>query len=99
MSIDMSALYPDLKPIDSPDDTRRRLLPALNRFGQNLLTKRECQVISQVLLGYSSKAIAARFSISVETVKLHRKHAYAKLNIKTQAELFHLFLESVVSGR
>ena len=99
MSLDMSTLFRDENPIDSPDNTRPLLLSALNRFGQNLLTKRECQVISQVLLGYSSKAIAARFLISMETVKLHRKHAYAKLNIKTQAELFHLFLESLVSGR
>ena len=76
-----------------------RLLSALERFGTSLLTKRECQVISQILLGYSSKTIAAKFSISVETVKLHRKHAYAKLNSKTQAELFHLFLESLVSER
>ena len=95
----MSLLYPDKNPINSPDNTRPQLLSALNRFGQNLLTKRECQVISQVLHGHSSKAIAAKYSISMETVKLHRKHAYAKLNIKTQAELFHLFLESLVSGR
>ena len=85
------------KLIDSAHDMRPRLLSALERFGTSLLTKRERQVINQILLGYSSKAIAARFSISVETVKLHRKHAYAKLNIKTQAELFHLFLESLVS--
>jgi len=86
----------DKKPIDSPHDMGLQILSALDRFGQNILTERECQVIGQVLLGYSSKSIAVKFSISVETVKLHRKHAYAKLNISSQAELFHLFLKSII---
>jgi DNA-binding CsgD family transcriptional regulator len=87
------------KSIESEHEIRPQLLSNLERFGQGLLTKRECQVISQVLLGYSSKTIAARFSISVETIKLHRKHAYAKLNVKTQAQLFHRFFESLVDGQ
>ena len=86
----------DKKPSDSTNNMGPQVLSALDRFGRSLLTKRECQVISQVLLGYSSKNIAVKFSISVETVKLHRKHAYAKLNISSQAELFHLFLQSII---
>jgi DNA-binding CsgD family transcriptional regulator len=86
----------DKKPIDSPHNMGPQILSALDRFGRSLLTKRECQVINQVLLGYSSKTIAVKLSISVQTVKLHRKHAYAKLHINSQAELFHLFLESVI---
>jgi hypothetical protein len=34
----------------------------------------------------------------VETVKLHRKHAYAKLEVSSQAELFYLFLDSLMSA-
>jgi hypothetical protein len=34
----------------------------------------------------------------METVKLHRKHAYAKLEVSSQAELFYLFLDSVMSA-
>ena len=78
---------------------RSRLRSALERFGTSLLTKRACQVINRILLRYSSKTISAKFPISAETVKLHRKQAYAKLNCKTQAELFQLFLESLVSER
>ena len=89
----------DKESIDSTHQMRPQLLSALERFGKSLLTQRECQVINQVLLGYSSKAIAEKLLINVETVKVHRKHAYAKLDIKTQAELFHLFLESLVSER
>ena len=33
----------------------------------------------------------------METVKLHRKHAYSKLEVSSQAELFYLFLDSVMS--
>ena len=31
-------------------------------------------------------------------MKLHRKHAYAKLQIGTQAELFHLFIDSLMKA-
>ena len=50
-----------------------------------------------ILQGYSSKAIAVRFKISVETVKLHRKNAYAKLDLGTQGELFNLFINSLMN--
>ncbi len=44
------------------------------------------------MLGYSSKGIAERLGITLGTVKNHRKHLYAKLQINSQAELFNLFL-------
>ena len=50
-----------------------------------------------MLHGHSTKSIASRLGISVETVKLHRKHAYAKLEVSSQAELFYLFLDSLMS--
>lgn len=78
---------------------RRHLHLALDDFGSSLLTDRETQVINLVLHGHSTKSIAARLKISVETVKLHRKHAYAKLEINSQAELFYLFLDSLMSAR
>jgi len=77
---------------------RARLHEALSAFGSSLLTERESQVINLVLQGHSTKTLAERLSISVETVKLHRKHAYAKLQVNSQAELFHLFLDSVMSA-
>lgn len=79
-------------------DLRARLHSALNAFGSSLLTDREAQVINLVLHGHSTKTVAEKLSISVETVKLHRKHAYAKLEISSQAELFYLFLDSVMSA-
>jgi DNA-binding CsgD family transcriptional regulator len=77
---------------------RARLHAALNAFGSSLLTERETQVINLVLHGHSTKTLAEKLSISMETVKLHRKHAYAKLEVSSQAELFYLFLDSVMSA-
>jgi len=78
---------------------RAKLHSALNAFGSSLLTERESQVINLVLHGHSTKTVAEKLSISMETVKLHRKHAYAKLEISSQAELFYLFLDSVMSAQ
>ena len=64
-----------------------------------MLTERESQVINLVLHGHSTKTIAEKLSISVETVKLHRKHAYAKLEVSSQAELFYLFLDALMSAK
>ena len=77
---------------------RARLNSALECFGNSLLTDRERQVNNQVLHGHSTRNVAEKLSISVETVKLHRKHAYAKLEVRSQAELFYLFLDSVMSA-
>lgn len=77
---------------------RGQLHAALNGFGSSLLTEREAQVIKLVLHGHSTKTLAERLSISMETVKLHRKHAYSKLEVSSQAELFYLFLDSLMSA-
>lgn len=79
-------------------DLRAQLNAALADFGSSLLTEREAQVIKLVLHGHSTRTVADRLSISVETVKLHRKHAYAKLEVSSQAELFYLFLDSLMSA-
>ncbi|WP_116368232.1 helix-turn-helix transcriptional regulator [Parahaliea mediterranea] len=80
-------------------DLRAQLHQALQHFGESLLTDREAQVINLVLHGHSTKTVAERLSISIETVKLHRKHAYAKLEVSSQAELFYLFLDSLMSAK
>lgn len=82
----------------SGEGIRRHLHLALDDFGSSLLTERETQVINLVLHGHSTKSVATRLDISVETVKLHRKHAYAKLEVSSQAELFYLFLDSLMSS-
>jgi len=58
------------------------------------LTSREFDICQLMLSGHSSKGIADKLLISVDTVKTHRRHIYSKLNIKTQSELFASFLNS-----
>jgi DNA-binding CsgD family transcriptional regulator len=82
----------------NPINLRGQMHAALDAFGSSMLTEREGQVINLVLHGHSTKTVAEKLSISMETVKLHRKHAYAKLEISSQAELFYLFLDSLMSA-
>ncbi|MBT6692108.1 MAG: helix-turn-helix transcriptional regulator [Porticoccaceae bacterium] len=70
---------------------------ALKYFGTTYLTARESQVVQLFLHGHSTKSIAERLGISAETVKLHRKNSYAKLDVSSQAELFYLFIDSLAS--
>lgn len=58
------------------------------------LTARELDVMRLVLSGCSNKEVAEKLVLSAETVKVHRRHFYAKLNIKSQSELFALFLKA-----
>ncbi|WP_280539957.1 LuxR family transcriptional regulator [Chromohalobacter sp. 11-W] len=58
------------------------------------LTEREREVSQLMLGGSSTKEIARRMAISVETVRAHKKHLYAKLGINSQSELFALFWQA-----
>jgi DNA-binding CsgD family transcriptional regulator len=57
------------------------------------LTGRESETAQLILQGFSSKAIAQRMDISPETVKVHRRNLYQKLNVSGHAELFALLLQ------
>ena len=77
---------------------RKQLETALHCFGASVLTERERQVINMILHGYATRIIAEQLHISIETVKLHRKNAYAKLDINMQSELFYLFIDSLMNS-
>jgi len=68
---------------------------ALSRFGNSVLTGREAEVIRMYLKGHSTASITERLGISYHTVSTHRKSAYLKLDIGSQGELFHLFIDSL----
>lgn len=59
---------------------------------QACLTPRETEIVRLILRGHSTESIGLQLSISQETVKVHRKNIYKKLEISTQAELFALFI-------
>ena len=68
---------------------------ALGLFGNSVLTAREAEVIRHYLQGHSTRSVSDRLNISQHTVSMHRKNAYAKLDIRSQFELFHLFIDSL----
>jgi len=75
------------------DDLKNRVQLAFENFGKDLLTEREREVAHMVLRGHSVKSTASQLSISPETVRMHRKNLYLKLNVGSQSELFALFIE------
>jgi DNA-binding CsgD family transcriptional regulator len=52
------------------------------------LTQREAEVTAMVLKGHTSLSVGLVLGIATETVKMHRKRVYKKLQVGTQAELF-----------
>lgn len=68
------------------------LATLLDRFDARL-TAREVETARLILQGFSSKAIAQQLSISPETVKVHRRNLYHKLNVSGHGELFALVLQ------
>lgn len=74
---------------------KSHLESALAHFGSSVLTVRETQVLQLKLRGYATKYIAQKLGITPETIKHHRKNIYAKLDINSQAEMFHLFIDSL----
>lgn len=54
------------------------------------LSQRQREVLTGILDGQRSKAIAADLSISVRTVELHRAQLFRKLGVRSQAELIRL---------
>jgi len=75
-------------------DIEHKIRAAFNNLQYAHLTEREQQVAHLLLCGHSVKSSAKQLAISPETVRMHRKHLYSKLQIGSQAELFALFIAS-----
>ncbi|MGV8783634.1 response regulator transcription factor, partial [Pseudomonas aeruginosa] len=56
------------------------------------LTARESAVIRLMLDGYSHNEIADRLTLSIATIKVHRRHIYAKLSLQYNSEIFALLI-------
>jgi len=73
-------------PVQSPLDTMiRNHVTALSGTS---LTRREAQLAALILQGHSNLSAALDLGIARETVKVHRRNIYRKLDISSQAELF-----------
>ncbi|MFZ6046286.1 LuxR C-terminal-related transcriptional regulator [Pseudomonas sp. CR3202] len=77
----------------APAGLNQQIREAFMNFGSDRLTEREREIAHLLLRGHSVKSSAKVLEISPETVRMHRKNLYTKLEISSQAELFALFID------
>ena len=63
-----------------------RLVARAARRSSEILSVRECDILSMVGRGLTNKRIAQALTIAPETVKSHVKRIFMKLEVKTRAE-------------
>ena len=68
---------------------------SFQRFGRNLLTPREAEIVEYTLKGYSAESTGAALGIATGTVRIHRRNIYGKLGVSSQGELFSNFITSL----
>ncbi len=71
---------------------------AFRDIGEGVLTPREREVVELTLRGHSADALGALLGISSGTVRIHRKNIYAKLRIRSQGELFSVFITALTKS-
>jgi DNA-binding NarL/FixJ family response regulator len=61
------------------------------------LTNREMEVLRLITMGKTSKEVADRLSLSVETVRSYRKSMMRKLGVRNIASLIHVAMEEGIT--
>lgn len=82
-----------------PGNLPQQIQSAYMSFGSDCLTERERKVAHLILRGHSIKSSAQSRHISRETVRMHRKNNYTKLEMNYQVELFALFIDWLTSAQ
>ena len=59
----------------------------------NIITKREKEILNLIAFEFNTKEIASKLSISEETVKSHRKNLMMKIQAKNTAGLIFKSIE------
>ena len=59
------------------------------------LTKRETEIVQLVAKGLANKEVAADLTIGVETVRVHLKHIYEKLHVRSRTEAAMKYRDSL----
>jgi two-component system, NarL family, response regulator NreC len=62
------------------------------------LSPRELEIVRLIALGFTSAEIAAKLQLSRRTVETHRARIFAKLELKTRAELVRFALDRHLIG-
>lgn len=60
--------------------------PVVPLQANDLLTDRENDILSHIILGHSNKEIAAKLFVSENTVKKHINNLYSKLGVKRRTQ-------------
>ncbi|MEB8387248.1 helix-turn-helix transcriptional regulator [Rhodobacteraceae bacterium KMM 6894] len=63
--------------------------------GQTALSLREAEIAALIVQGHSSRAAGLKLGISDQTVKVHRRNIYKKLQISSQNELFSFLVQDM----
>lgn len=91
---DMSIVHTIEKVVPTPDGNINELLlkktyPVCDVPNNVALSKRETQILRLIAEGLSSKQMAARMHISINTINNHRKNMLAKMGCSSTSELMH----------
>ncbi len=70
----------------------------IGNLKRKALTAREIDIVELTIKGHSAKSIAHELDISEGTVINHKRNIYGKLEISSQSQLFHLFLQALYSN-
>jgi two-component system, NarL family, invasion response regulator UvrY len=62
------------------------------------LSDRELEVLGLLARGHAAKEIAARLTISVQTVSTHRSRAIEKMGMRTNADLVQYVIRNGLFG-
>jgi DNA-binding CsgD family transcriptional regulator len=95
----LEALHPKALASRTTNARIREMIPSLRETlleDSGQLTLREAEVCAWIMVGFCAASIAAGLGISVDTVKTHRKRAYAKLGICSQNELFTRYVSATL---
>ena len=67
----------------------KKIFPVFETIRQQFITKREQDVLKYLAYGLSSKQMADKLNISINTINNHRKNMLLKTNCKSSAELIN----------
>jgi DNA-binding CsgD family transcriptional regulator len=81
------------------DREHDRLEARLTKFGTDALTPHEHEVVQHLLNGASAPDIAGRLSLSLQTVRVHRRNIYEKLEVSSLGQLFSLAMHALLGER
>ena len=84
---------------DAVDHEHDRLQGLLSGFGRDRLTRREHEIAQLLLRGRSTPRIASELKVSAQTVRVHRRNIYDKLDVSSLGELFSLAMYALVGAR